>query len=182
MTRRAFTVVEVLVALAIGSLVLGLAASTGLAARRVGAVLDERAAATARTTAVPQLLAWAIGRTGRGTDGCTATVAADGRLWRGTAVDLGDAVPTTVEVLAGVDGAGRAALYHRTLPWARQPWLEDVAAFAVLEGRVADGGWRAWAADGATRWDGVRVALTWIDGEVRTYEVPLPHRPCAVAP
>ena len=182
MTRRAFTLVEVLVALAIGSLVLGLVAGTSLATRRVRAVLDARATATARTTAVPQLLAWAIGRTGRGVDGCAATVASDGRGWRGTAVDPGDGSATRVEVLAGVDGAGRRALYHRTLPWARQPWLEDVVAFAVVAGREADGGWRAWTPDGATRWSSVRVALSWIDGDVRTYEVALPHRPCAVAP
>ncbi len=182
MTRVGFTLVEVLVALAIGSLVLGLAASTSVATRRVQVVLDERAIATARTTAVPQLLAWAIGRAGRGVDGCAAAVASGGALWRGSAVDPGDAAPTTVEVLAGVDGGGRPALYHRTLPWARQPWLEDVTTFAVLEGLDADGTWRAWTADGATRWSAVRTELAWTDGDVRIYEVALPHLPCAVAP
>ncbi len=182
MTRPGFTLIEVLIALAIGSLVLGLAASTSVATRRVQTVLDERATATARATAVPQLLAWAIGRTGRGHDGCAATVGDHGSIWSGTAVDPGDAAPTTVEVLAGVDGGGRPALYHRTLPWARQPWLEDVTSFTVLEGRDADGAWRAWTADGATRWSAVRAELSWTDGEVRTYEVALPHRPCAVAP
>lgn len=182
MRRRAFTLVEVLVALAIGSLVLGLAASTNAAARRVRTVLDARATATVRTTAVPQLLASAIGRTGRGIDGCSAAVAADGRRWLGTAIDRGDAAPTTVEVLAGVDARGRAALYHRTQPWARQPWLEDVSAFAVLEGRDADGVWAPWVPDGASRWAAVRVELSWTDGDVRSYEVALPHRPCAGTP
>jgi prepilin-type N-terminal cleavage/methylation domain-containing protein len=180
--RVGFTLVEVLVALAIGSLVLGLAASAGVAARRVQAVLEARATATARATAVPQLLAWAIGRTGRGVDGCTATIANDGGLWSGSAVDPGDATATTVEVLAGVDGGGRPALYHRTRPWARQPWLEDVTAFRLLEGRDVDGTWRAWTADGAARWSAVRAELTWTDGDVRAYEVMLPHQPCAVAP
>lgn len=182
MTRSGFTLVEVLVALAIGSLVLGLAASASVATRRVQAVLDARATATARATAVPQLLAWAIGRTGRGVDGCAAAVANGGALWRGAAVDPGDAAATTVEVLAGVDGGGRPALYHRTLPWARQPWLEDVTAFRLLEGRDTDGAWRAWTAEGATRWSAVRAELTWTDGDVRAYEVALPHQPCAVAP
>ena len=182
MTRRAFTLVEVLVALAIGSLVLGLAASTSVATRRLQTVLDARATATARATAVPQLLAWAIGRTGRGIDGCAATVTSEGRLWRGTAFDPGDATATTVEVLAGVDGGGRPALYHRTLPWARQPWLEEVTGFAVLAASEADGTWRAWTADGTIRWSAIRAELTWTDGDVRTYEVPLPHLPCAVAP
>jgi prepilin-type N-terminal cleavage/methylation domain-containing protein len=181
-TRLGFTLIEMLIALAIGSLVLGLAASASVATRRVQTVLDASATATARATAVPQLLAWAIGRTGRGVDGCAATVASDGRLWRGAAVDPGDATSTTVEVLAGVDGAGRPALYHRTLPWARQPWLEDVTGFGVLEGLDADGAWRAWTADGATRWSAIRTEVTWTDGDVRTYEVALPHRPCAVAP
>jgi prepilin-type N-terminal cleavage/methylation domain-containing protein len=178
-TRGAFTLVEVLVAIAIGTLVFGLAASTSVATRRVQAVLEARATATARATAVPQLLSWAIGRTGRGVDGCAASPTNDGRLWRGTAVDPGDATDTTVEVLAGVDGAGRPALYHRTLPWARQPWLEEVTSFTVGEGRDADGTWRTLTADGATRWSAVRVALTWTDGDSRAYEVPLPHQPCA---
>ncbi|MFN2321891.1 MAG: type II secretion system protein J [Trueperaceae bacterium] len=180
--RRAFTLVEVLVALAIGSLVLGLAASTSVATRRVQAVLDARATATARATAVPQLLAWAIGRAGRGVDGCAATIASDGRLWRGTAVDAGDATPTTIEVLAGVDGGGRPALYHRTLPWARQPWLEDVLAFDVLDARDAEGTWRTWTPDETTRWSAVRTELTWTDGDIRSYVVALPHLPCATAP
>lgn len=180
--RRAFTLVEVLVALAIGSLVLGLAATTAVAMRRLQAVVDARATATARATAVPQLLAWAIGRTGRDVDGCAAAVESGGRLWRGAAVDPGTVAATTVEVLAGVDGGGRPALYHRTLPWARQPWLEDVTAFALLEGRDGSGAWRGWAADGATRWSAIRAELTWTDGDVRSYEVELPHRPCAGAP
>lgn len=182
MTRRGFTLVEVLVALAIGSLVLGLAASINVATLRLRALVDARATATARATAVPQLLSTAIGRTGRGVDGCAAAVANGGALWRGAAVEPGDAVATTVEVGAGVDASGRHALYHRTLPWARQPWLEDVTTFVVVEGRDAGGAWRAWTADGATRWSAVRMELHWTDGDVRTYDVALPHRPCAVAP
>ena len=182
MRRRGFTLVEVLVALAIGSLVLGLAASASVATRRVQAVLEDRATASARTTAVPQLLAWAIGRTGRGIDGCAAALANGGRLWRGAAVDHGDVAATTVEVLAGVDGAGRPALYHRTLPWARQPWLEEVSTFSVLEARDDHGTWRPWVADGVTRWTAVRTELAWTDGDARRYEVALPHRPCAAAP
>ncbi len=182
MNRRAFTLVEVLVALAIGSLVLGLAMATGLATRRFQVVLDERATDTARTTAIPQLLAWAVGRTGRGVDGCSAAVANGGALWRGAAIDPGDATATTVEVLAGRDGGGRPALYHRTLPWSRQPWLEDVERFVVLEVRAPDDAWGPPLLDGSTRWTAVRVELVWTDGDVRTYEVPLPHAPCAVAP
>lgn len=182
MTRGAFTLVEVLVALTIGSLVLGLAMATGVATRRVQATLDARATDAERTTAVPQLLSWAIGRAGRGVEGCAASVAGDHALWRGTGVEPGEPVATTVEVLAGRDGGGRPALYHRTLPWPRQPWVPDVVGFAVLEARDADGAWRPWVSDGVTRWTAVRVALSWTDGDARTYEVALPHAPCAVAP
>jgi prepilin-type N-terminal cleavage/methylation domain-containing protein len=181
-TRAAFTLVEVLIALAIGSLVLGLAGATSVAARRVGAVLDQRATATARTTAVPQLLAWALGDAGRGLDACAITVLDDGGRWRSSAVEPGEAVATTSEVLAGQDGGGRPALYHRTLPWARQPWLEDVVAFGVLEALDEAGTWRTVAHDATTRWRAVRVELGWSDGDVRRYEVPLPHAPCAEMP
>ncbi len=103
-------------------------------------------------------------------------------MWRGTAVDAGDATPTTIDVLAGRDGAGRPALYHRTLPWARQPWLAEVTGFAVLAVHTEVGAWGPAIADGATRWTAVRVEVAWTDGDIRTYEVALPHAPCGVAP
>jgi type II secretory pathway pseudopilin PulG len=180
--RIGFTLVEALVALAIASLVLGLAGATSVAARRVGAMVDERATRTARTTAVPQLLAWALGDAGRDLEACAMAILDDGGRWRSSAVEPGDAVATSTEVLAGRDGGGRPALYHRTLPWARQPWIEEVVVFRVLEARDLGGTWRAVAHDAVTRWSAVRVELTWSDGDVFGYEVPLPHAPCAEAP
>jgi prepilin-type N-terminal cleavage/methylation domain-containing protein len=179
MTRRGLTLVEVLVALAIGSLVLSLAAATGQSSRRLNGVIDARAIAGQRATAVPQLVGGALGLAGRGLDGCGLHVADGGERARLLGVDLGDVAPETVEVFAGLDGGGRPALYHRTVPHARQPWLEDVTGFRVLAALDEDGTWRPIAHDAVTRWTRLRVELTWTDGDVRTYEVGLPHAPCA---
>jgi prepilin-type N-terminal cleavage/methylation domain-containing protein len=180
--QRGFTLIEVLIALAIGTLVFGIAAATTASAGRVNAVLEERTTAMSRTTAVPQLLIGAIGRAGRGIDGCGLEVLDAGRLARTTAIEVGDEIASIVDVLAGVDGAGRAALYHRTSPYPRQPWLEDVTAFNVVEARDQMGEWGALLPDDTTRWTGLRVEVAWLDGDVRTYDVPLPHAPCAAAP
>ena len=181
MRRRGLTLVEVLVALAIGSLVLSLATATGQSSRRLSGVIDARAMAGQRATAVPILVAGALTLAGRGIDGCGLHVAESGLRARVHGVDLGDAAPETIEVFAGLDGGGRPALYHRTVPHARQPWLEDVTGFRVLAGRDHEGAWRALEHDAVTRWTGVRVELTWTDRDVRVYEVELPHAPCAEA-
>lgn len=179
MTRRGLTLVEVLVALAIGSLVLSLAAATGRSSRRLSAAIDARAIAGQRATAVPQLVGGALALAGRGLDGCGLHVADAGGRARLLGIDLGDAAPEMVEVFAGLDGGGRPALYHRNVPHARQPWLEDVTGFRVLAGLDGDGAWRAIEHDAVTRWTVLRVELSWTDGDVRTYEVGLPHAPCA---
>jgi prepilin-type N-terminal cleavage/methylation domain-containing protein len=179
MRRRGLTLVELLIALAIGSLVLSLAAATGRSSRRLGAAIDARAIAGQRATAVPQLVGGALGLAGRGLDGCGLEVTDGGGRARLLGVDVGGAAPETVEVFAGLDGGGRPALYLRTVPHARQPWLEDVTGFRVLAGRDADRGWRPIEHDAVTRWIGLRVELLWADGDVRTYDLGLPHAPCA---
>jgi prepilin-type N-terminal cleavage/methylation domain-containing protein len=179
MNRRGLTLVEVLVALAIGTLVLALAAATSQSSRRLSAAIDARATAGQRATAVPLLIGGALARAGRGLDGCGLEVADDGRRARLHGFGLGDVEPKTLEVFAGLDGGRRPALYHRTLPHPRQPWLEDVTGFRVLAGRDDGGAWRAIEHDTVTRWTAIRVELGWIDGDVRTYELRLPHAPCA---
>lgn len=179
MRRRGLTLVEVLIALAIGSLILSLAAATGQSSRGLGATIDARAIAGQRATAVPLLLGRALALAGRGLDGCGLHVADAGLRARVHGVDLGDAAARTVEVFAGLDGGGRPALYHRTVPHARQPWLEHVTGFRVLGGRDVDGEWRAIEHDAVTRWTALRVELAWRDGDARTYELRLPHAPCA---
>lgn len=182
MRPQGLTLVEVLVALAIGALVLALAAATVHSSRRLSAVLEARAVAGQRRTAVPLLVGGALARAGRGLEGCGLQVADEGARARVLGVDLGDAAPETVEVFAGLDGGGRPALYLRTLPHARQPWLEDVTGFRVLAGRDEVGAWRVVEHDAVARWTALRIELTWADGDQRTYEVRLPHAPCAEPP
>lgn len=178
---RGFTVAEILVALAVAAAIMLVLSRALGASRVVRDLVDRRATATARATAVPRLLEDALGRAGRGLETCGVLFGSPDR-WRTLAMDLGDAGVTTVEVFADRDGGGRPALYRRKLPWVRQPWLEDVSAFGVLEGQSTAGEWRALVGDGTTRWRAVRVELAWSDGDVRTYDVRLPHAPCAVPP
>jgi len=182
MRRRGFTLVEVLVALAIGSLVSLLAATSVASSRRMSAAIDARAVAGQRTAAVPLLVGGTLALAGRGLDGCGLQVMDGGGRARVEGVDLGEAAPETVEVFAGRDGGGRPALYRRTVPHARQPWLEDVTGFRVLAGLDDAGAWRAVDHDAVSRWTALRVELTWTDGDVRAYEVRLPHAPCAEPP
>ena len=179
MKVRGLTLVEVLVALAIGSLVLSLAAATSQSSRRLNGVIDARAIAGQRATAVPLLVGGVLALAGRGLDGCGLHVADGGGRVRVLGVDLGNTAPDTVEVFAGLDGGGRPALYHRTVPYARQPWLEDVTGFRVLAARDEDGEWRTIEHDAVTRWTALRFELSWTDGDVRTYETRVPHAPCA---
>jgi prepilin-type N-terminal cleavage/methylation domain-containing protein len=177
--RAGFTLVEVLLALAIGALVLAAAAATATATRRLALVLDARTVDGQRATAVPALLAGAAALAGRAVDGCGLEVAEGGRRLRLHGVDLGAAAAATTELFAGVDGGGRPALYLREPPFVRQPWLEEVTAFVVVAARDAGGAWRAPEHDGATRWGSLRMEVGWSDGDRRTVEVPLPHAPCA---
>ncbi len=179
MNRRALSLVEVLVALAMGALVVAIAAAVGLTTRRWVAMLEVRSIAGQRVVAVPLLLADALAVGGRGLAVCGLAVADGGASVRVMGVERGDAEPSVIEVRAGVDGGGRPALYRRTVPHARQPWLEGVVAFAVLAARDDAGVWRTPEHDGATRWTGLRLRLAWVDGDARNYEVVLPHAPCA---
>jgi hypothetical protein len=178
-SRSGLTLAEVLVALAIGILVLSLAIATSLSSRRMNAALDARAIAGQRSVAVPQLVGGALALAGRGMEDCGLQLLDGGRLVRVRGVDFGDSVTRTVEVFAALDGGGRPALYLRTLPHVRQPWLEDVVAFEVREARDGGGSWSAVAHDGATRWTALRVTVSWADNDVRAFELRLPHAPCA---
>jgi prepilin-type N-terminal cleavage/methylation domain-containing protein len=180
-TLRGFTLVEMLVALAVGSLVLSMAFATIVSSRRFNTVLDARATVGQRDTAIPRLLADVLGLAGRAREGCGLHVAPGGLHVAVVGTDVGDTAATTVSIFAGRDGGGRPALYHRTLPYPRQPWLEDVVEFRVVDARDDAGVWRPLIHDATTRWGALRVTLLWTDHDVRTYELPLPHAPCAEA-
>ena len=179
MRRSGLTLVEVLVALAVGTMVVGLALVTGTSTRRLTTVLDARATAGQRQMAAPLLVSGALVQAGRDIEGCGLEVTDAGRRARVHGIDFGDDAPKTREVFAALDGGGRPALYLRTVPHARQPWLEDVTGFAVHAARDSEGVWRALEHDGVTRWIGLRVTLTWRDGDERTYDLAVPHAPCA---
>jgi hypothetical protein len=49
----------------------------------------------------------------------------------------------------------------------------------VTEARNEAGSWGTVAHDASTRWTALRVTLSWRDNDVRTYELRLPHAPCA---
>jgi prepilin-type N-terminal cleavage/methylation domain-containing protein len=176
--RRGFTLVEALVALVLGSLVLAVAAAGSVSVRRMAATLEARGTASQRATAVPALLGGALALAGRGLDGCGLQVDGGGARLRMLGVESAGTA-TAVELFADLDGGGRPALYRRTPPFARQPWLEDVVAFAVSMGRDGDGAWRRVDHDDRTRWSALRVELAWSDGDRRTYDLPLPQAPCA---
>lgn len=179
--RRAvgITVVELLVALAIGGAILTAAYGAASVAGRLASAIDERGTVGQRATSVPYLLAGALAHAGRGLDGCGLHVADAGRRVRAEGVRLGEHDPRLIEVFAGADGGGRPALYWRSPPAVRQPWLEEVTRLVVTGGRDDRGAWRAVDHDVATRWTALRIALTWSDGDEWSYEVRLPHAPCA---
>jgi len=179
MRSSGLTLVEILVALAVGTVVVGIALITSTSTRRLSTVLDAQAAAGQRQTAVPQLVSGALALGGRGIEGCGLELADSDRRARVHGIAVGDDAPKTREVFAGLDGGGRPALYLRTVPHPRQPWLEDVTGFMVHAARDSEGVWRALEHDGVTRWIGLRVKLTWRDGDERTYDLALPHAPCA---
>ena len=165
-----FTLIEVVVALAVGSALLLAFAAMFAAAGRAGAHVEARALAAERGVAIPDLLTDALARAGRGATPCLIATTAGGAL---LALEGGG---ERHELFAARDGVGRPALYARTGPHPRQPWLEDVTAFAVLAGRDLDGVWRT-TPDGGTV-TALRLELAWRDMEVRRFDLPLPHAPC----
>lgn len=170
--RAGVTLVEVLVALALTGLVFSLLAaafgSTARFARAAMAAGEERSL----RLAVPALLQQAIEVAGRGvSEGCALSVHAGAGLLALRHTTAGG-VLVADEVFAAVDGGGRPALYLRRLPHPRQPWLEDVTGFRVLDVEGDESG---------------RVVAVLLELHHPAFEqalvvhVPLPHRPCLEA-
>ncbi|MBA2667358.1 MAG: prepilin-type N-terminal cleavage/methylation domain-containing protein [Trueperaceae bacterium] len=130
---RGLTLVEILVALAISAIIMfmliAIVGSTGAAGRAAESRID-RAALEHGARLVFET---DIVRAGAGlaTEECgLAARPGDPYVnawWRSAEGDL-----HRVRFAAGVDGAGRPALYRRHQSFARQPWIEDVTAFRVL--------------------------------------------------
>ena len=172
--RAGLTLVEVLVAAAIGAAVLTLvAASVAMARRSTGAVLVASEAAIVRL-ALPAVLFEVVGAAGRGLDAvaeplapCGVDVEDGGRRLVVRYVERGEHVEE--HLFAAADAARRPALYLRRLPHPRQPWIEDVTSLHV---RIVDGAGSAWAH--AARLEVEHRALE----QPFVVSVPLTHHPC----
>lgn len=171
-SRGGVTLVEVLVALLLAGVVFALVAGVFGATGRFARSAQGTGEALSLRVAVPTLLQQALEVAGRGVgEGCALALEAGGGRLALRHV-LAGGTPVVDEVFAGLDGGGRPALYLRRVPHARQPWLEEVTGFRVLD--VED--------DGDGRVGAVRVELEHPALE-RALEVhvPLPHRPCLEA-
>ena len=175
--RAGFTIVEVLVAAAIGAVILGsVVALTGTSSRASRAV---RASADSHVVraGVPLLVTNIVEVAGRGLDqGCgLAAVVGDDRVVVRRV--LTDGAVVEEELFAARDGGGRPALYLRRVPHARQPWVEDVTGFVVQRIEVESSA----AQPARVASIVVRVTHMLLDDPL-TIDVALPHRPCLEAP
>jgi prepilin-type N-terminal cleavage/methylation domain-containing protein len=168
--RAAFTVVEILVALALGGIVMTLAFSFWIGGLRTSAALTARALDQETRMAIPAILNDLVATAGAGVGApdCGLGVSADGRTLVLTRSEP-DGTLRVDEMFSGFDGGGRPALYLRHRPYARQPWLEEVTAFEIVSVRESLDG----------RLDAVELRVVH-SGASRPIAVvvPLPHRPC----
>ena len=172
MRRSGFTLVEVLVALALSAMVFGLVATGFVSAARFSRVSLASGDALTVRSALPTMLRQTIEVTGRGvSEGCALSIDASGRHVSVTFATPGD-IAVVDEVFAALDGGGRPALYLRRAPHVRQPWIEGVTSFRVLDVEVGDDH-RATAILAAIEHRALHQPLT--------VRVALPHRPCLEA-
>ena len=172
-----FSLVEVLVALAIGVTVLsGIAAMLAGTSRAVRFASQSADAHTVRS-AIPMLVADTVEAAGRGVEDSCGMVTTVGGAWLAVRRALTDGTVTEEEVFAGLDGAGRPALYLRRVPHARQPWVEDVTAFLVERIDFEPYTLAPARASSIT----LLVEHDALNGPL-LFDVQLPHRPCVEAP
>jgi prepilin-type N-terminal cleavage/methylation domain-containing protein len=167
---RGFTLAEVLLASAVAGVLLLSAAAMVAATRRSSDRIDARVLAAERSHAIPELLHGALARAGERGTPCQVAVSADGlhlTLHAGS---------ERHELFAARDADRRPALYARTAPHARQPWLEGVTHFEVVAARASADTWTLPAS--GTPVVALRLSLGWSDGDDRRYDLPLPHAPC----
>ena len=170
--RAGFTLIEVLIAITIATIVFGLVAASVVMARRSTAVsLGVSEAVTVRLV-LPAVLHDAVGVAGRGLGvgadtACGVTVEEDGQRLVLRFVE--QSVNVEEHVFAALDGAGRPALYLRRSPHPRQPWIEDVTSFSVVAIDVNDAMWTAAVL--------LEIEHAALDAPLRV-SVPLLHHPC----
>lgn len=147
-SRRGVTLIEALVAVAIGAAVLTLAALAFGASGRVGAGIGTELSAAQRTTLALALLRHEIESAGRGEPSGGLTFELDGSGEGGDRIgvrylaeaDRAEPVRIRAAFDARRDGSGRWNLYRTPEGSVRQPWLLGVAGLHLVEGRRAGGG------------------------------------------
>jgi prepilin-type N-terminal cleavage/methylation domain-containing protein len=165
-----FTLVEVLISLAVAGVVVAAAAGFVTGGLRTSAALTERAVHIEARLAIPAILMEVVSPVGSGVDAstCALGVRDQGRLLEITRLEA-DGSERVEEVFAAMDGGGRPALFLRHRPFARQPFLEEVRSFEVTHVEEAPDG----------RVDSLSLRLVH-ERVPRPIEVTvlLPHRPC----
>ncbi len=171
--RSGLTLVELLVALAIGSIVLANVAAMLAASSRAAQHATARADAYIVRSALPMLVTEVVEAAGRGLDDACGLVAAVGGARVTVRRALLDGTVVEEDVFAALDGAGRPALYLRRVPHARQPWVEDVTRFMVGEIEPIS------SAASEARVSGIVLYIVHeaLDDPL-AIDVPLPHHPC----
>ena len=176
--RRGVSLVEILVALAIGAMVIAGLVATLHATSRTTSEAHRVVDATVVSAVLPGLLREVMESAGRGMPSACGLGGSVGgsRLVVRRALDDGGIVVD--ELFAGRDSGGRPALYLRRVPHARQPWVEDVTEFVVERIDVdADATTRSVRAERVV----VRIAHESLS-EMLEIAISLPHQPCIEGP
>ena len=170
--RHGLTLVEVLVALGVGAMALGIAGAVAASTARVNRDAQHRVESHIARVALPALLAEVVQAAGRGLDEGTCGVKVGDAGERLIVRSVGFDGSTVIdEIYAARDAAGRHALYLRRVPHNRQPWIEDVTRFRVIGVLEAEEG-------RATR---VEVEIVRHEPEQHyVFGLELPHWPCVV--
>jgi len=174
--RTGVTLVELLIALALTTALLTALAAYVRTAAHAAAAHERVSEELNARLALPALVADVLAEAGAGlhADECGLAIADGGArvlVWSRTP-GSGEPAPQLTEVFAARDGGGRPALYLRTPPSVRQPWIEDVTGFSIAAVEHDAGG------------RGERLALQVQHRAVATsleVEAHLPHRPCLEA-
>ena len=146
-SRRGLTLIEALLAAAIGAAVLTLAALAFGATGRIGSEIGSGSADAQRRTLAVALLRHEIESAGRGepSGGLEFELDPSGeggdRIRVRYLAEADRAEPVRIDAVfdARQDGRGRWNLYRTPVGSVRQPWLLGVAGLHLVEGRRADG-------------------------------------------
>ena len=171
---RGVSLVELLLVLAVATMVLGGLAATLATASRVVRGTTQAVDAAAIQAVLPTLLRSLVETAGRGMSSACGLTANKGSGRLAIRRALTDDSIVVDEVFAGLDGGGRPALYLRRVPHARQPWVEDVTEFSVERVDIVAGSMPETA---RVKRVVVRVRHDALEQPLDV-EIELPHRPC----